>query len=66
MPEATGLEVLQHVRSAERKAKLPFIMLTGTIQADLVKQAIAVGVTDYVAKPFRPDVLIEKVTRALA
>ena len=66
MPKATGLDVLQRVRSADQRADLPFIMLTGTTQADLVKQAIDAGVTDYLAKPFRPDALIEKVTRALS
>jgi CheY-like chemotaxis protein len=66
MPKATGLDVLQRVRSADQRADLPFIMLTGTTRADLVQQAIAAGVTDYLAKPFRPDALIEKVTRALS
>ena len=65
MPKASGLEVLEYVRSEQRLQDLPFIMLTGNANAQDVKKAIEAGVTDYVSKPFKPETLITKMRRIL-
>lgn len=65
MPKATGLEVLQHVRGDPSLAKLPFIMLTANANRVNVQQAIDAGVSDYLAKPFKPEDLLRKIRRVL-
>jgi CheY-like chemotaxis protein len=49
MPEMTGLELLAEVR--RRYPKIPFLMLTGKVDPDAVKQAVQGGVSGYIAKP---------------
>lgn len=65
MPNMNGLEVLQHVRGDDRLGQLPFIMLTANADREHVAQAIDAGVSDYLAKPFKPHDLIRKIGRAL-
>jgi CheY-like chemotaxis protein len=65
MPNVDGLEVLQELRAQPATAALPFIMLTANADRDHVSQAIEAGVSDYLAKPFKPIDLINKVRRVL-
>lgn len=61
MPNKTGLEVLQSIRGAGSQA--PVIMITTEAEASRVKEAIAAGVTDYLAKPFENDMLRAKLDK---
>jgi two-component system, chemotaxis family, chemotaxis protein CheY len=61
MPNKTGLEVLQSIRGGG--SKVPVIMITTEAEASRVKEAIAAGVTDYLAKPFENDVLRAKLDK---
>lgn len=63
MPKVSGLEVLQAVRAQPKTAALPFIMLTANSRRDFVSKAIEAGVSDYLAKPFKPIELIKKIQR---
>jgi putative nucleotidyltransferase with HDIG domain len=65
MPRMTGLELLSAVRANERTFKLPFLMLTARADMDSVRQALGVGVSDYIAKPFDKDKLVAKVNKML-
>ncbi|TAN49606.1 MAG: response regulator [Methylococcaceae bacterium] len=65
MPVMDGLELLQLVRADERLNAMRFLMLTANVHASKVGMAIAAGVSDYIAKPFKPDTLQTKVTRLL-
>ncbi len=59
MPRMSGLEVLQKVR--EVSPRVPFLMVTALATVETVRQAIANEVTAYIAKPFPPEQLEEKV-----
>jgi two-component system, chemotaxis family, chemotaxis protein CheY len=61
MPNKTGLEVLQTIRGAGSQA--PVIMITTEAESSRVKEAIAAGVTDYLAKPFENDMLRAKLDK---
>jgi two-component system, chemotaxis family, chemotaxis protein CheY len=61
MPNKTGLEVLQTIRGSGSQA--PVIMITTEAEASRVKEAIAAGVTDYLAKPFENDMLRAKLDK---
>lgn len=65
MPIMTGIEFVMKVRAKHDKKSLPIIMLTANIQEDAIKQAIAEGVNDFIAKPFQPGALQLKVLKQL-
>ena len=61
MPTVSGIDVLRFIRKNEIYKKIPFIMLTAEAYRRNLKEALEAGVTDYVVKPFTPDVLLQKV-----
>ncbi|WP_186456940.1 response regulator [Sphingomonas suaedae] len=63
MPEMDGLEFLATVRKDEVLAKTVFIMLTGSSDREVVQKAAALGVNNYLVKPFAPAALKEKIER---
>lgn len=65
MPNTTGLEVLQELRSMETTKNLPFIMLTAEAYRENVVAAANAGVTDYVVKPFTAETLLKKVNEVM-
>jgi two-component system chemotaxis response regulator CheY len=65
MPKQTGLDVLRHVRATAKLKALPFVMLTANSARGHVSQAIDAGVSDYLAKPFKPQALVQKVIRVV-
>lgn len=52
MPRMDGLQLLQRVRASAAGSKTAFIMLTARGEVELVKKAIALGVNNYLMKPF--------------
>ncbi|WP_109106936.1 response regulator [Azospirillum sp. TSO35-2] len=64
MPRLNGLDLLKCVR--ESRSDLPFLMVTALATLDAVKKALAHHVSGYIAKPFTPDQLEEKVFVVLA
>lgn len=66
MPHMTGLELLQQIRSERRLKNMAFLMATSISDSENVTKAISAGVTDYIAKPFQPDILCNKVITTYA
>jgi DNA-binding response OmpR family regulator len=64
MPEMTGSDVLRAVRQMD--PKIPFLMVTGNGEAGVVIEAIELGVSGYLMKPFSPRELESRVRAALA
>lgn len=65
LPKVDGIGLLQHVRANELLAKIPFIMLSSSLEQSAVMKAIEQGVSDYVAKPFSARILRAKILRIL-
>lgn len=61
MPIMDGLGLLQAVRQSEKLKDTAFIMLTSRGDGDLVRQAVALRVNNYLMKPFSVDGLRRKV-----
>ncbi|HTK35661.1 MAG TPA: response regulator [Caulobacteraceae bacterium] len=61
MPRLDGLSLLKIVRANPRLNKVGFIMLTSRADVELVKQAVALGVNNYLVKPFSLGGLRQKV-----
>lgn len=65
MPNYDGIETLQEIRADKFLSNLPVMMLTASSDADNIKKTAALGVRDYVKKPFMPAELIKRVTEKL-
>lgn len=50
MPDGTGLDVLRHVRA--RRADVDVIAITSVREAEVVRQMVTLGVSQYLVKPF--------------
>jgi two-component system chemotaxis response regulator CheY len=61
MPIMDGLALLSAVRAEPRLSNTAFIMLTSSGDAEQVKQAIALGVNNYLVKPFTIGTLKRKI-----
>ena len=66
MPYFDGLETLEEIRADARISGVPVIMLTASGDFENVKQALKLGVKDYVMKPLLPDDLVQRVKTKLA
>ena len=63
MPDMDGLQLLEAVRGDAVIGKTVFIMLTGSSDRDLVQKAAALGVNNYLVKPFATAALKDKIER---
>ncbi len=65
MPGRSGLDVLRELRSDERVADTPVVMLTARAQTSDIAAAEEAGADHFVAKPFSPAALAELVRSIL-
>lgn len=67
MPGMDGWEVYQQIKSTEKTHSIPVIIVTAKAQAiDRVLGLHIAKVDDYIAKPFRPQELLDSVERVLS
>lgn len=64
LPDQDGLAVCRHLR-ANGHPELPIILMTAGQTPDVQRRAQEAGVTALLAKPFAPDVLLERVASLL-
>lgn len=66
MPDMSGFEVAQHLKSNPNTADIPIIFLTAlNSTADIVK-GFQVGADDFISKPFNKEELIIRVTHQIS
>jgi two-component system chemotaxis response regulator CheY len=65
MPEMDGLGLLRAVRGHPAVRKLPFILITGRGDRELVVTAAQAGVNNYLVKPFTEATLREKMEQVM-
>lgn len=66
MPDMSGFEVAQHLKSNPNTADIPIIFLTAlNSTADIVK-GFQVGANDFISKPFNKEELIIRVTHQIS
>jgi two-component system alkaline phosphatase synthesis response regulator PhoP len=63
MPKLSGLDVLREIRVQERFKTLPCIILTAGGDAKHERDALALGATQFLTKPFSPKKLYALVAR---
>ena len=65
MPVMDGVEMLTKLKSDPALKGIPVMMLTAEGGRDNVLKIAKIGVRDYLVKPFKEDVLIEKAGRVI-
>ena len=65
MPVMDGVEMLTKIKSDPELKGIPIIMLTAEGGRDNVLKIAKIGVRDYIVKPFKEELLIEKVGRVI-
>jgi len=66
MPNLDGLSFVRKIRSQPEYAETPIIMITSEAAKYNVMEAIQAGVTNYVVKPIRGNVLWEKISQYIS
>lgn len=65
MPHVSGIDILTTLRADERWLHLPIVVLTAAHDHAIKRQAIDLGVTDFLAKPVDPTDLVPRIRNAL-
>ena len=69
MPDMDGFEALRRLRDLEQEKgceMTPVVFLTADEGSDTESHSFEAGVSDYIRKPFRPDVLLGRINNILA
>lgn len=63
MPRMDGFEVATQMRHSSTLKDIPIIMITSRTGDKHKERAMAIGVTEYMGKPFQEDVLLEAISQ---
>ncbi len=63
LPHVNGLELLTQIRKRPTWIEVPVVMLTADADQTDICKAIMAGATEYILKPFKPDVLVARLRR---
>ena len=63
MPNMTGIELVQKIRSDPELKHLPILMVTAEAKKENVIMALKAGVNNYIVKPFPAEILKEKMEK---
>lgn len=66
MPVMSGLELTKAIRSNVRTSQIPILMVTTRGVKEDIVQALQARVSNYVVKPFTPQILKEKIDLVLS
>jgi two-component system, cell cycle response regulator len=65
MPVMDGVEMLTQLKSDPELKGIPVVMLTAEAGRENILKIAKIGVRDYIVKPFKEDVLVEKISRIM-
>jgi NADH-quinone oxidoreductase subunit E/NADP-reducing hydrogenase subunit HndA len=63
MPEVDGLTLIKWIRKSSQV--IGIVIITGYPSQDTIKDALELGIIDYIPKPFTPSVLLDVTARAV-
>ncbi len=63
MPEVDGITLIRWIKKT--KPSVGIVIITGYPSQDTIKEALELGIIDYVPKPFTPSVLLDVTERAV-
>jgi len=65
MPEVSGFELLEHLKSDSSLARIPVIMISALDDAESIVRCVRLGAADYLAKPFYTEKLKKRIHKHL-
>lgn len=65
LPDISGIQLLQQLKSAPRTMQLPIMMMTGCADHDFQKRVIENGAADFLVKPWRPQDVASRINLLL-
>ena len=66
MPIMSGIQTFEIIKGNDELSDISVIFLTAAADEATVIEAVKLGATDYVTKPFMPQGLLERVDKALS
>ncbi|GAA0543803.1 hybrid sensor histidine kinase/response regulator transcription factor [Chitinophaga japonensis] len=66
MPEMNGIELCRKIRSDERTAGIPVILLTARSAEEIQLEGFSTGASDFITKPFNFEILLSRISNLLA
>lgn len=65
MPECTGFELLQKIRTNPGVSSIPVVMLTTESNPDKMREAKEAGLNAWIRKPYRSETFFSQIENAL-
>ena len=65
MPVVDGIGVLEHMKANSALADIPIIMLTAQVDCSSVMHCKSLGVADFIVKPYKISVLLQRISQVL-
>ncbi|MBO4394899.1 MAG: diguanylate cyclase [Eubacterium sp.] len=66
MPEMDGFETLQRIQEGEtEETSIPIVFLSADDDRHSEELGLAMGVSDYIKKPFEPEILVQRIRNIL-
>lgn len=66
LPGLSGLDVLRDIRRSNRRRSMPVLVITERRDEEAIKEAVTLGVSDYVLKDQHPAVIVERMRRVFS
>jgi CheY-like chemotaxis protein len=66
LPGMSGLALLRAMRATEELRTVPVVFLTAATDPQVVDESRSLGVSEMLAKPFRPRLLVQSIEQVLA
>lgn len=66
MPRMNGKEFLKYIKSNPTFKNIPIVMVSAQGDTNTVRETIALGALDFIVKPFKSAIVIDKVTKIVA
>ncbi len=63
MPIMSGVDLLKKFRSDDKNRTTPFVMVTAESEQKQILEAVKMGCSDYIVKPFTPATIKEKIDK---
>jgi len=65
MPDTNGYQTIKMLKGDPRFSDIPVIFLTALNDTGSEREGFDLGAADYISKPFKPEVLIEKIKQLI-
>ncbi|MGM0587743.1 MAG: response regulator [Bacteroidota bacterium] len=65
MPEMDGITYIKELKGDEVLSSIPVIVISTEGRDEVVKEALSLGASDYITKPFKPEEIGNDVLRVL-